>query len=149
MIMEIINPSDAYTMKTDDKAAACAAASLLGAGKYGLKDLASGEDILPVLILCQDEDHFNEIFKKYAGMGLNEVMETRREQVAEALESVLIGNRAAYEDALENITGEADRIAFAETWHDEKRTSLNDIGGRAKDIANNLRSNAAVAMTKN
>ncbi|MBU8921237.1 MAG: hypothetical protein KOO63_05410 [Bacteroidales bacterium] len=139
MVLEIINPSDSYTMETDDKAAACAAVSLLGSGQYGLKDLANGEDILPVLIFCQDEDHFNEIFKKYAGMGLNEVMETRREQVAEALESVLIGDRAAYEDAIKGITDDTERAAFAEKWHAEKRTSLNDIGGRAKDIAAALR----------
>jgi len=48
---EIVNPSDPYTIETDDFAAACVATILLGVGKYALDEKGGEKRQMPLLFL--------------------------------------------------------------------------------------------------
>lgn len=65
-----------------------------------------------------------------------------RGEVATALESLLIGSageRRGMERVFAAITSEADRAAARAAWHDNRRSSLNDFGAWAAELAARLR----------
>lgn len=81
-------------------------------------------------------------FEEEFGRDLDASIEALRPELAEALESVMIGSpadRGRMERVVAAIENEDDRRRAREAWHDERRTSLNDIGGRARQIAARLR----------
>lgn len=135
MIYEIVNPSDYYTLGADDPAIGAATCLLLGSGQYILRD-EGGNDIMPFFIFGGDPSSW---FVETYGVGIMSVMETRRDEIAECLESVLIGNRQEYIATLALITEDENRNLFVAEWHDRHRSSLNDIGGRAREIARRMR----------
>lgn len=137
MVYEIINPSDAYTMKHDDPAAAAVAGLFLGNGAYGLED-ADGNRALPLFLLGGDPEAW---LQETHGVTIEQVMAERPLAVAEALESVLIGGfdaRREVESATEKMTPE-DAAKWLAERHDARRTSMNNIGRRARSIAASLR----------
>lgn len=109
MKFEIVNPSDKYTMEAVDLEVAAVAVSLLGDGAYPLTGLGEdeGQDVPPFLFGGHDE-----WFAQKFGMNFEEtgrhVIEHRHSELADALDSVTIEGR---------------------------RSSLNDIGGRAKNLS--------------
>lgn len=133
MVYEIINPSDAYTMKSDDPVAACCACLFLGEGRYALRD-KEGESVCPLFILGGDPAAW---FRDTFGITLDDAMASKRIAVADALDSVLIGGFAAREEVESAI--ELMQPEDAEKWmakrHDDRRSSMNDIGKRAKVLA--------------
>jgi len=65
--------------------------------------------------------------------------------IAEALESVTVGDfedRARLEKLLACVSDPAERSAAQDAWHDQRRSSMNDIGKRAKQMAAHLRNKA-------
>jgi hypothetical protein len=136
----ITNPSDTYTIKGTRQS--CAVATLLiGDGWWGLKDSETGEDALPVLAPF-GENAVEEYLRKELGIcGEEELINwilNNIEQVIDALDSVVIGKRSIYEKLCDNMP-EPEREAFRLQWHDELRTSINDIGAAAWDLAKRLR----------
>lgn len=132
---EVINPSDAYTICIDDPLAACVAVALLTNGKWGIKD-ADGNQVLPMFIF----GGFDEWWKEQGTEGLNvdDWLEKHGERLIEPLESVLIGDRWAFDQAASALTGE-DLERFRQEWHERYRTSMNDFGKCAKAWAVKLR----------
>lgn len=135
MICEIINPSDPYTLETQDFVAAVVGIAIVGAGRLGL----SCDDPpmkSPVLfgwdqwLQEQGIEDFNQWVKEHA------------DAIADALESVIIGNahdRELVNDALKAIEDPAKREAFRAKHHDKKRSSMSDIGSACWKTAKTLR----------
>lgn len=145
MLYEIINPSDPYTMETDDREAASLACLLLGSGRYALRSIGGDGWSTPLFIFGGSEEWWAKEF----GYPLTEAVErVGRERIATALETVLIGDaddRTRMTDAMSFIDDPAKRQAFRDQQHDRARTSINNIGGRAYRMADSLRAAATPA----
>jgi hypothetical protein len=145
MIFEIVNPSDPYTLECDDFKIAAAGIMLLGRGKLGLSTEEGDEKHqMPPFIFGNDE----MVTKWFADIGipsLGEFIDGHREEIATMLETVLIGserNRRTFEKVLACISDPVERAKARAVYQDEKRSSLNDIGGAAWDLAKRLRASA-------
>ena len=137
-VYEIINPSDPYTIEGDDFAVVCLAVAILGQGAYGLKTTDDDDD-MPILLFGMADDWFPEKLGKTFEELLNE---TPHAAIADCLDSVLLCSlweRKAYNDALAIIEDADKRQALREQWLEERRSSLNDIGGRAYALARGIR----------
>lgn len=114
MKFEIVNPSDPYTMEAEDLEIAAVAACILGRGAYPLKSLDQppGEDVPPFLFGGHDEWFRQKFGVDFEG-SMARVMERRKAALAACFESV--------------------------TLTEGERSSMNDIGGHAKQVARQLR----------
>ncbi len=140
MVYEIINPSDAYTLKSDEPVLAAVACMLLGQGAYALAD-EQGVQVCPVFIFGGDPDAW---LRKTHKVSIDELMAERALEVAAVLESVMIGGfgaRAEAEAAIARMSP-VDAAAFKAQRHDLRRSSMNDIGGRAFSLARAFRDRA-------
>jgi len=117
MKFELVNPSDPYTIEADDLQVAAVACCLLGNGKYGLTGLGddAGHDV-PVFLLGGHDDWFESKFGMNYEDTATHVLNHRSGALARAFESVTLGR--------------------------ERRSSLNDIGGKARYIAQAIRRKA-------
>jgi hypothetical protein len=119
MILDIINPSDACTMVTDDREAGAIACVLLGNGQYGLKQLdAVAGDIpfeVPLFLLGGHDEWWTRTF----GHNFEAGALTYRDKKSGALI-----------DALKSVT------------YQGTPGSLNDIAGRAHGLAKALAADA-------
>jgi hypothetical protein len=141
MICEIINPSDPYTLVTDDFEKAAVAIAVIGNGKLGLSGY--GPLHSPVLF------GWDEWFEKRGITDLGAYLDANLESLAAILDTVLIGSaedREVCDLVLAAIPEEA-RPAFLEARHDKMRTSMNDIGAAAKAWAERLRKKARANAT--
>jgi hypothetical protein len=135
-LYEISNPSDACTVVAEEDAVACVAVMLLGEGMYGL-DLGGGKS-MPVMILGADPDRW---LQEECGRTIDDVLKRNLDEVIACLESLLYGTpaeRFAFEESLEWIAEDQRAVAIA-GWQDENRTSMNNIGRRAEQLAKALR----------
>lgn len=138
MIYEISNPSDAYTLVCDDFKVAAAAVLLLGEGHYGLKPLDHNAPGVPIFIFGGADAWLKE-----NGLDpLGDFIDAHRLAIAACLESEMIGDasdRATFTKMLDAISSSEDRERARLAYHDERRSSLNNIGKRARAIAKRLR----------
>lgn len=127
-IYEIVNPSDPYTMVAENEAVAFVACLLLGRGAYGLRE---GErEACPLFRFGGDPEAW---LKEKHGVGIDETIAQNKQELVRVLRSVQIGtrsDRATLDEAIEKCGRE-----WMLRRHDEKRSSLNDIGRRAWLIA--------------
>ncbi len=141
MLFEIINPSDKYTVKAPDLEIAAVTCTLLGQGKYAFHGIDTDAEV-PLFLLGGHDEWFSQQFGASFSDVTDRVMTNRRAELADCFDSVLIGNaahRKAFEKGLELIDDPAKREQWREHWLDERRTSMNNIGGRAWSIAKRLR----------
>lgn len=141
MIYEIINPSDKATFEAPDDNVAAAAALLLGDGFYGC-EREDGES-LHTLVVFGGEAAIKHCLGLYfpPDGNINAFMDARGGEVAAALDTLMYcgaGERKALEAAFDGL-GAADRIERLRKYNDERRSSLNDIGRHARQLAENLR----------
>ena len=137
MICEIINPSDAYTLKTDDFKMACVAIAVLGNGKIGLK---CGEESSPILF------GWDDWLKEQSIDDLGKYIEDHKLKIADILDTVLIGSegdRIFIEEKTLPSLQEDKRQAWLDDWHERKCSSMNDIGGGARKLAAHFRKASA------
>ena len=126
-VWEIANPSDKYTIKGPFMACAVAVA-VLGNGAYGIEGT-------PVLF------GWDGWLKDKGIEDLSAYIDAHKGEIADALDSVLIGSeadRAEVESALALMPAEK-RAAWLNERHDRRRSSMNNIGGRARKLAAMLR----------
>ena len=136
MIYEIINPSDKITLEADALDVARAACLALGKGHYGLTE-AAGPRVLPIFLLGGYDDWARE-----NNFDLGAVLAENGPEVAAALESCAVisaGQRAALVAATNG-----DPAALGR-WNEQRRSSMNDICGCAKQLAAALRARASEA----
>lgn len=134
MICEIINPSDPYTMECETFLIGAVAVALLGNGKMGLHS-EDGELSTPILF------GWDDWFKGEGVTDLSAFLDENKAIIADALRSVRIGDfadRRAEAVAIKHMTPAAVQGYRAEI-HDARRTSMNDIGSRAWQLAKRLR----------
>ena len=147
MIYEIANPCDAVTIEADDSVLASVAVIVLGHGAYGLYD-EDDRVVLPIFLLEKPEklvewltDHgidSNKMDEFYARNG---------EEVAKILESMVYGkveDRKALTAMTEKMSA-SDRLDAIEKWNESRRTSMNNIGADARNIAKAFRKKAEEA----
>lgn len=139
MLCEIINPSDSYTLRTDDFLCGAVAVAILGEGYYGLRNLDTQESS-PVLF------GWDEWLKEQDILDLSEYIRQNEERLADVLDSIIIGDKTDREEieaALKFIPA-SERKEFLEKRHDHRRSSMNDIGRAARDLAKVLRDNIRI-----
>ena len=114
MKFEIINPSDPYTMTAPDLEVAAVAVIFLGNGKYPLEGLddAAGQGV-PAFLFGGHDEWFASKFGMSFQDTAEHVLWHRNEELATTLDSV--------------------------TLRRTKASSLNDIGGRARALAQAVR----------
>jgi hypothetical protein len=137
-IYEIINPSDHYTIECPDLEVAFVACCLLGNGQYAFDPLDESGVKVPLFMFGGHDEWAQEQFGASTDDVLGRCLKARRSEVADALDSVLIGKRAAFAAIAPEKGTDAWREARTK-WHDVHRSSFNDIGGRAYQIAAKLR----------
>ena len=133
MLFEIINPSDKYTIETDDWQVACVANLVVGRGQLALEEI-DGDHHMPLFLFGGLEEWTQEEFSR----DLESLMDVDQQALANCLDSIVIGNRSNYVLGLGDKTGE-EAEAFWEKWHDNNRSSTYDIGSYAKKYAAKLR----------
>lgn len=133
IVAEISNPSDAYTI-AGTLAGIRAATLALGHGNMGL-DTEDRVNILPIFLLGGYEE-----WVEANGFDLHLTLSDRRQEVIAALRSVLIGGFAARREVESAISkmSPSDAEAWLAERHEAHRSSLNDIGRRAHDLANRM-----------
>lgn len=139
MLYEIINPSDAYGIEGDFLP--CAVAVLmLGTGQYGLKpfEQADNAEEMPLMVFGGADRWLEE----HGITDLNTYIRDNRIALAEVLDTVVI-DPSSYSLAKSCLPDGADMSKFREQWHDKHRTSMNDIGGRARVYSEYLREEAS------
>lgn len=118
MKFDLINPSDAYHFDADDLETAAVMVCVLGNGKYGAKQLG-GDAGVPVFLFGGHDEWFTKNFSRTFEESADHVMANKRQALADCFASVrLSGGR---------------------------RSSINDIGGAAHNIARKLRESAEAA----
>lgn len=140
VVGEIINPSDKYTIECSDWLAAAAAVVFLGEGMYAL-DIEDDDRNLPILAFgggdaaleswwAKQEGHRGKVFRAW--------VEDNYARIATALESVVLGNRRRYLE-MRALVGPEKFEEFDAIWDDQNRSSMNNIGKRAKALAKHFR----------
>jgi len=146
-LYEIVNPSDAYSI-AGEREVVCAAVVFLGEGMYGLND-AEGASVLPLFFGPRGEAQLDKFWREQFGHPFGDAIERRREEIAAALETVTIGNRAErarMERVLAAISSPEEREKAKAAWHDERRGSMNDIGAHAAALAKAIRAKGAARV---
>ena len=139
MIYEIVNPSDPYTIDCPDLEIATAFNLFFG-GPYALEPQDGGESV-PIFLFMSNESYHKWCVERFGlepGKLLHRVIEERTEEFADALDSVLIGDREKFELQARTMSFE-QRRQFRRRWHDEQRSSLQDIGMLCWDKAFKIR----------
>lgn len=136
-IWEIVNMSDPYTILCDDHEVAALACLMLGEGHYAFREVQGGREV-PIFLFGGAQEWFTEQFKR----SLSDSLKSNALALADALDSVMIGRpseRQAYELALAHIPTPEGRATYRAAVLDEQRSSLNNIGQRAWNLAARLR----------
>lgn len=139
VICEIINPSDSYTLETDEFVLGGVAVAFLGEGQYGLKSLEDDSLSTPVLF------GWETWLEKNGIADLSTYLDANASRIADVLDSVQIGSAADREHwaELKEVLPEATYDERYAAWSDKKRSSINNIGRHAAALAKNLREVAA------
>jgi hypothetical protein len=139
MIYKISNPSDPYTCEVEDFKTAAVMVCLLGEGKYPLVPLEEGAQRVPAFFFGGHDEWFQEKFNQNFDEALRNIPP---HQLAEAFNSVLVGgkeDRATYEEGLALIDDPQKKLTWQKNWLDRKRGSMNNIGGKAIQLAQMFR----------
>lgn len=138
---EIINPSDKVLITGDDMEVLAVALCFIGNGKYALCN-QDGDQVVPIFLFGGHDEWFTEQFGVDLSTSIDRVTDTKPEALIEALESCFIGDfsdLASYQKGLDLIEDADKREQWREHWKEERRSSLNDICGRAWTYADQVR----------
>lgn len=138
---EIINPSDKYTIQAPDMEIAAVACVSLGQGKAAFDEI-DGEREVPLFLFGGYDKWFTEQFGRDMAETFDRVLDERRDELADCLDSCLIGDaahRASFNKGMALIESPEKREEWRQHWLDERRTSMNNIGSVAWETAANLR----------
>lgn len=151
MLYTIVNPSDGYTIDCADLEIAAIACLLLGEGQYGLTAVEQDAEDVPIMLFGDPDNWFLQHFNQTMPDVMRHVREARTAELATALDSVVIGNDVENRTELQALLQplpEAERAAKRAVWHNERRSSLNDIGSRAYAMAKILREEKPASMPR-
>ncbi len=120
MKFNLINPSDPYTLEADDLEVGAVAVCLLGNGKYpadALGDAADKSNNVPAFLFGGHDEWFQSRFGGTYEAVAERVLKDRADALARCFDSVTLGS--------------------------ERRSSMNNIGGKARELAKAVRSQYA------
>ena len=123
-IYEFITPSDPITFKADDDKVAFTCALLLGNGKAGCENKATGESLLTMLIFAKDPD---KDIQDFIGGDFKEFLEANKTMIAECFKSFAYGSvsdRRTFDDACDAITDPEKLKEFKAKHEDKNRSSM-------------------------
>lgn len=141
---EVINPSDQVVFEAGELEIAAITTILLGSGSYGAEEQVENGRKVPLFLFegaagldawCDQE------FGKTWEQLIENVVNERSEELENALRSLVYGGAAEARQLNETwaqLPPEEARVARAR-WNDTRRSSLNNIGARAEQIADNVR----------
>ena len=143
MLYRVINPSDPIAFRSPNRKIATLVITLIGGGRY------AGEAYTDAGKRLESEDvpffmfgGFKEFWQQITGEENTEGAVNRNlDEVIASLRTVTLGtieDLKLYESAVSIIDDPVKRHAFIAEWNEQRRTSLNDIMGRAHKIANML-----------
>jgi len=149
MFYEVINPSDAISFRCNDRKCATLVLTILGGGAYGGRafndSLEEEPDAdIPIFLF----GGLDEFWATFDSRPIKDALSSSLDEVAFALESVALGGvseRRSFDLAMSAITDESKRETFLAEYNDQKRSSMNDIMGRAHRIAKKMREKSAAA----
>lgn len=133
---EFINPSDPYTFEAPDLEVAAVVTFLVGGGRCGADSL-DGSDNVPIFLFGGSEAWVQQTFGRDLKPWFEQTMGQRRSEICASLESFLYGGRQ------ERQRLSAATLAERAEHNNRSRSSMNNIGRRAFDIASNLRAKEA------
>jgi hypothetical protein len=154
-VYQLINPSDPYTMRARDHQTAVIALLFLSHWHIGGEPIDPPEPEglhTPFYPFGLSDDALGpELDRQGIPEGLNAWMGSQENlhALADALDSVLYGHsndRSLFEAAVEAIT-DPSMAAALKAKHQDQRSSMNDIGGRAVRLADTFRAEAAELTT--
>lgn len=120
MMYKIVNPSDPYTLEANNLETAAVVCVFLGEGRYELQECETSENDGAVAVPFFMFGGADKWFKDHFGRSLDEsINHVGYPAIAAVLDTVLIGSPGK---------------------RDYERSSMNDIGGKAKRLAAGLRS---------
>lgn len=131
-VYELINPSDPYTFEAPNIEVAGVAVCMLSS-HYGAKQVDGDQESTPVLFGWKEWLEDRQINGAW--------VESHRSEIADALDSFLIGDPASRQD-VEEMLAEVPpekREALMARRQDRHRSSMNQIGERAYEMAKHLR----------
>lgn len=141
MIFEVVNPSDACTLRAEDSKVAIAVTIMLGGGSYPLKD-EMGDTYDVLLGFIRDENELDAaVHSLFDGKDFNAFVLDNCGAIIECLESVIclgIKERFLYDTAI-GFMDEKGKLEFREIINEKFRTSMNDISATAWECAESLR----------
>lgn len=143
MLYELINPSDQYYFEAKDLEIAALCVAVLGHGQYAGQPVEEGATEVP-LFLFGANDWFKEQFGITFEESFDRVIkdETRKNELADAFDSIIIGSlgdRELYFDTINNIEDAKKKEAFHKKWVKTKTSSLNGIGEYARELGKRTR----------
>jgi hypothetical protein len=142
MIYEVVNISDQITFEAQDEMIAIMACLLLGQGAFGLKG-EDGETVSPILLFANEKQLLE--FLQDKGIGdPKEFIDAHMSDISECLASCAVCSVRDRKAMLAVIAKSGASMKDAlEAWNEEKRTSLNDICGHARALADHFAKLAA------
>ena len=123
-IYEFITPSDPITFKADDDKVAFTCALLLGNGKAGCENKATGKSLPTMLMFAKDPD---KDIQDFIGGDFKEFLEANKPKIAECFKSFAYGSvsdRQTFDDACDAITDPEKLKEFKEKHEDKNRSSM-------------------------
>ncbi len=144
MLYEIVNPSDPYTIEALSLDVAFVACVCLGRGQYAFTPLQEGGTEIPLFLFAGTEEWSQEHLREGFEAVINRVTTdpAKRIELADCLDSCMIGHaadREAWKAGFELTDDPAKREWWRRKWHEDRVTSMNDIGKRAYAMAAKLR----------
>jgi hypothetical protein len=148
MLYDIINMSDSYTIEAQSLDVALVACLFLGSGQYSFMPLHGDGEEVPLFLFGGAE----EWCQRHFGEGLEAVVDrvttdpVKRVELAACFESCIIGHeedRNTYMAGLDLIDDPEKRKKWRALWHEDRLSSMNDIGARAYEMADKLREGIA------
>lgn len=141
-LWEIVNPSDYATLEADDLMTADIVATVLGGGQYCAKEI-DGERSTPIYLFGGSTARKAWWAENSPDMTEDAYVKANERALADAFDSVALGNRTDLDAALAEISDADKRREFVKKWNERKRSSMNNIAGRAHKIAEQLREKMA------
>ena len=140
-LYELINPSDPYFFEAPDLEIAAGVSIILGEGKTPVKEVDSGNLVVPFFMLGANEDWTEKTFGKTMEEFLHYIHTERKKDLATALESVIVGNlkdRKEFFETVALIDDPKKKEEYKKKYIKRNTSSLNDIGAYAAKFAKML-----------
>lgn len=148
MIYKIVNISDPYTIEAMSFDVAAVACFILGAGQYSFEPVDDKAPGVPMFLFGGSNEWAKETFQKNIQQLIDGTITEKNQELADCLDSCLYGHvddRMTYLKGLELIDDPDKRKFWRDNWLD-KRSSLNNIGGRAFAMARKFREGSTTPL---